>query len=238
MEDSFALRVGGVVSADIAVPEHERELRFYAHVLTTGRTPLWRDDLMNSAGQPIIGLGERTAEYADLPLQWMPHIQVADVAASAERALALGGTEILHGKDAEGVSLWAGLSDPSGVAFGVIPVVGAGEMPPAAHEGETGRIVSLDLALADAAGARSFYRDVIGWSPREVEERIQGAGDGDAAREPVWVIHLPVADLEESLRRVEAEGGAILETLRAGEGASARALVQDPVGVRFGLRAG
>ena len=78
----FAPRVGGVLSADIAVPEHDREVRFYSSVLGTGENPLWREDLMNNLGMPIIGLGPRSAEYAHLPLQWMPHIQVADVAAS------------------------------------------------------------------------------------------------------------------------------------------------------------
>jgi len=96
--------VGGVLSADIAVPEHDRELRFYSGILTTGSSPLWREDLMNSAGIPIIGLGERSATYADIPLQWMPHIQVADVAASAERALARGGRELMHHKDDVGQS--------------------------------------------------------------------------------------------------------------------------------------
>ena len=81
MIDPFVPRVGGVLSADIAVPEHERVVRFYASVLSTGENPLWREDLMNNCGMPIIGLGARSAEYADLPLQWMPHIQVADVAA-------------------------------------------------------------------------------------------------------------------------------------------------------------
>ena len=87
MSSHFAPSVGAVVSADIAVPEHERELRFYTRVLTTGDDPVWREDLMSSLGIPIIGLGERQADYDHLPLQWMPHIQVADVAASAQRAL-------------------------------------------------------------------------------------------------------------------------------------------------------
>ena len=93
MSNPFVSRVGGTLSADIAVPEHEREVRFYSRVLGTGENPLWREDLMNNRGTPIIGLGPRSPEYADLPLQWMPHIQVADVAASAERALDLGGHE-------------------------------------------------------------------------------------------------------------------------------------------------
>jgi hypothetical protein len=93
MSDLFVPRVGGVLSADIAVPEHEREARFYSRVLSTGKNPLWREeDLMNNLGMPIIGLGARSADYAHLPLQWMPHIQVAEVAASVQRALALGGS--------------------------------------------------------------------------------------------------------------------------------------------------
>jgi len=89
MSTPFVPRVGGILSADIAVPDHERELRFYSRVLSTGDKPLWRDDLMNNQGAPIIGLGARTPEHADLPLQWMPHIQVADVAASARQAVDL-----------------------------------------------------------------------------------------------------------------------------------------------------
>ncbi|PWG74470.1 hypothetical protein DF186_17740, partial [Enterococcus hirae] len=70
-------------------------------------------------------------EFADLPLQWMPHIQVADVAASGERALKSGGSELMHGKDDEGESQWAVLLDPNGVAFGIIPVVSAEAVSPA-----------------------------------------------------------------------------------------------------------
>ena len=77
---SLATFLSAVHSADIAVPEHERELRFYASVLTTGDAPLWRaESLMNNLGMPVIGLGAQSPEYSSLPLQWMPHIQVADV---------------------------------------------------------------------------------------------------------------------------------------------------------------
>jgi len=86
MRNPFAPGIGGVLSADIAVPEHERELRFYSQILTTGSAPLWRDDLMNNRGTPVIGLGARSSEYEVLPLQWMPHSQVSDVGASAERS--------------------------------------------------------------------------------------------------------------------------------------------------------
>ena len=55
MPDLHATGPGTVSSADIAVPDHDRVLAFYSTVLTTGTRPLWRADLMNSEGTPIIG---------------------------------------------------------------------------------------------------------------------------------------------------------------------------------------
>ena len=105
MHKPFVHRVGGVLSADIAVPDHDRELDFYSRVLTTGDEPLWREDLMNNLGMPVIGLGVRTPEYSELPQQWMPHFQVADVAASAASAIELGGktVEMHHIAPGDGV---------------------------------------------------------------------------------------------------------------------------------------
>lgn len=57
---------------------------------------------MNNLGMPIIGVGARSAEYAHLPIQWMPHIQVADVAANVQRAVDLGGSELMHARDHPG----------------------------------------------------------------------------------------------------------------------------------------
>ena len=110
MSNSFVPRVGGILSADIAVPEHDREMQFYSHILSTGEHPLWRKDLMNNKGMPVIGLGERKAEYSQLPLQWMPHIQVADVALSVERAIDLGGSELMHGKNDDGKELMGSIA--------------------------------------------------------------------------------------------------------------------------------
>lgn len=260
MTHPFVPRVGGIVSADIAVPEHEREVRFYSRVLTTGARPLWRADLMNHAGVPVIGLGARVPEYAHLPLQWMPHIQVADVAASAQRALALGGQELMHGKDAEGQSQWAVLLDPNGAAFGIIPVVPAEALPAMeSADAQVGHIAWVDLTVPDAAALRDFYREVVGWSVQEVE--LQDAGeryvdfvmvgaDGSPAAgicharganadlPPVWMLYLPVGDLELSVLRVEEEGGTVLKSTHGKDGQCAYAAIQDPVGACLALMPG
>ena len=262
MSDPFVPRAGGILSADIAVPEHERELRFYARVLTTGEEPLWREDLMNSRGMPIIGLGARTEEYADLPLQWMPHIQVADVAASVGRALELGGSELMHARDDEGKSQWAVLRDANGAAFGIMPVVPEEALPPTSGdssgdtEAPTGCISWVDLTVSDAPATRDFYHQVVGWSVQEVEMEDESeryadytmcTDDGTTAAgvchargvnrglPPVWMIHLPVSDLAESLRRVLEEGGMIVKSAQGADGEYVSAVVQDPVGVHLAL---
>ena len=262
MSDAFAPRVGGILSADIAVPEHEREVRFYSRVLSTGESPLWREDLMNNLGMPVIGLGPRSEEYAHLPLQWMPHIQVADVAASVERALALGGSELMHGKDDDGKSQWAVLLDPNEAAFGIIPVVSAEEIPqpeggtPRDPATRAGCIAWLDLTVSDASATRDFYRQVVGWSVEDVEMEDAGehyadynmlGADGSPAAgvchargvnlglPPVWTIYLPVGDLAESLRRVGLEGGEVIKATRRADGEYASAVVQDPVGACVAL---
>ena len=262
MIDPFAPHVGGILSADIAVPQHERVVRFYARVLSTGENPLWREDLMNNRGMPIIGVGARSAEYADLPLQWMPHIPVADVARSVERALELGGSEALHARGDDGTSHWAVLLDPNGAAFGLIPVVSKDEVP--SREGDASRdaaasigcISWLDLTVANASATRDFYQKVVGWSVQDVamedtSERYADysmlGDDGNPAAgvchargvnlglPPIWMIYLPVGDLAESVRRVREEGGEIIKAKRESDGEYACAVVQDPVGAHLAL---
>ena len=257
MSDRFVPSVGGVLSADIAVPEHEREVRFYSRVLSTGESPLWREDLMNNLGMPIIGLGALSNKYAHLPVQWMPHIYVADVAASVERALALGGKELMHGKDDEQNSQWAVLLDPNGAAFGIIPLVPADVARGADDAGRgAGRISWLDLTVPDASATRDFYRQVVHWTVQDVEMEDTGepysdynmlGEDGNPAAgvchargsnlglPPVWMIYLPVGDLAESIRRVHEEGGKVIKARRGGDGEYAYAVVQDLVGACLAL---
>jgi len=260
MSDDIVPCVGGILSADIAVPEHEREMRFYSQVLSTGENPLWREDLMNNLGMPVIGLGARIAEYSHLPLQWMPHIQVADVAASVKRALDLEGRELMHGKDDDGSSQWAVLLDPNGAAFGIIPVVSAEAIsPPESTASRAGCISWLDLTVTDTSATRDFYRQVVGWSVQDVEMEDAGeryadynmlGADGNPAAgvchargvnlglPPIWMIYLPVGDLDESLRHVREGGGKVIKETRGDDGKLASAVIQDPVGAWIALAPG
>ena len=52
---------------------------------------------------------------------------------------------------------------------------------------------------------------------------------------PVWMIHLPVGDLAESLRRVREGAGKVIKATRGTDGECAYAAVQDPVGAFLAL---
>ncbi len=261
MSKLFVPGVGAVFSADIAVPEHEREVRFYSRVLSTGDHPFWREDLMNNLGTPIIGLGARSEEYAQLPVQWMPHIQVADVSVSVQRSIDFGGSVLMHTRDGDGNSQWAVLLDPTGAAFGIIPVVPAemigasgGTSPDTGTA--VGRIYWLDLTVPDATATRDFYREVVGWSVGNVDMKDNGksyadynmlgedgspaAGvchsrGGNVGLPAVWMIYLPVGDLGESLRRVQEEGGKVVKAMKGEVGEYMYAAIQDPVGAYLAL---
>ena len=252
MRTPFFFGAGGVLSADIAVPDHKRELAFYASILTTGDSPLWREDLMNNFGTPIIGLGERIPENEALPLQWMPHFQVNDIAASVERAISLGGKEIMHGKTDSGESQWAVVTDQFGAGVGLIPVVPEDTEKYRINERQ-GRIAWISLTVPDAAASRDFYQQVLGWKAKDAQANDSGkqvagfemqADNGIVAAEiiqahseqneipPVWLIHLPVGDLDDSLEKVNAGGGAVIKEFAEGK----VAVIRDPVGVYLALQ--
>jgi predicted enzyme related to lactoylglutathione lyase len=119
-----------------------------------------------------------------------------------------------------------------------------------------GHISWLDLTVSDASATRDFYRQVVDWSVQDVEmedasERyadynMVGADGNPAAGvrhargvnldlPPIWMIHLPVGDLAESVRRVREEGGKIIKATRGNDGEYARAVVQDLVGAYLSL---
>jgi len=257
---SSAPTAGGVLSADIAVPEHERVVTFYSSVLSTGKAPLWRPDLMNNIGTPVIGVGERVEAYEHLPLQWMPHIQVSDVAASVGQALERGGQDLMQHTDEGGQSQWAVLRDPNGAVFGIIPVVPSEAVPGTADSSSlssarVGRISWLDLTVPDAVATRDFYQAVVGWSSRAIEmedadgrysDYVLSSADGSAVAGVchargvnqglplAWMIYLPVGDLAESLHLVAEGGGEVIRSTGS-DTDFAYAVIRDPVGAHLAL---
>ena len=149
---------------------------------------------------------------------------------------------------------WAALSDTNGSAFGIIPVAEESSAYTPTEE-HFGRISWLSLASPDPSSSSTFYQRVIGWTPgskddeggttndttidmhiddKTVAAEIRKLQDDQTHIPTAWLIHVPVGDLAESLRRVGEGGGEVIETCDK----TNSAVIRDPIGVYLALQSG
>ncbi|MCK5146286.1 VOC family protein [bacterium] len=114
------------------------------------------------------------------------------------------------------------------------------------HE-HNGAIIWQDLTVANAAGIKNFYADVIGWKPRTVEmggyldyEMLSpGSGEVEAGichskgensnLPPQWLVYIKVENVEESAEKCKNLGGEVIDGPRKlGEGTFC--VIKDPAG--------
>ena len=110
-----------------------------------------------------------------------------------------------------------------------------------------GTIGWMDLTVPDAAAVRDFYRDVAGFEVSEVDmggyqDYCMLPEDGGAVAgvchargtnegiPPQWLMYITVADLAQSLERVQALGGEVVRPPRGMGGQGRFAIVRDPAG--------
>jgi predicted enzyme related to lactoylglutathione lyase len=111
-----------------------------------------------------------------------------------------------------------------------------------------GSIAWIDLTVEAARDLRDFYQDVVGWTAGDVEMggysdftmHPPGGGDPIAgvchARGPntdlpaQWLIYITVADLDRSLARCRAHGGAVIAGPKGMGMAGRYAVIRDPSG--------
>lgn len=116
-----------------------------------------------------------------------------------------------------------------------------------------GTLIGLDLTVVDADGLRDFYASVIGWEvePFDLGDyddyfmKAPGTGDivsgichargENADLPPQWLTYVVVADLDESLRRVEAGGGAKATAVKGEPGSTRYCVIRDPAGAHIAL---
>lgn len=127
-----------------------------------------------------------------------------------------------------------------------------------AQEPREGSPVWIDLSVPDVAADQDFYRQLFGWSFRDLEagdgyhviEREGGAvvggarstgdqpsvqhnGQHDDGR-PIWTVYLASDDLQETMTTVEAAAGKVLTAPTPVGEVGARAVAISPAGDRVG----
>jgi predicted enzyme related to lactoylglutathione lyase len=89
-------------------------------------------------------------------------------------------------------------------------------------------VVHLELHTGDLAGAREFYAGLCGWRPERIHvpggsyQALDMGGELDggivecAARHPLWLPYVEVADVDAATRRARDLGASVLLQPREG----------------------
>ncbi|GAA4995602.1 VOC family protein [Kitasatospora paranensis] len=200
-------------------------------------------------GSTVAAIGALTEQGATPA--WMIYFQVPDADATAKTAEQHGGTVRAEPFDVMSEGRMAQLSDPAGVQFALWQ---PGNTKGLDKVGGPGSFCWAELHTADPAAAVPFYRALFGWrtetvempgmnyvvlSPAEGDQQATSLGgiaplQGD--REPVrWVPYFEVEDVDATLDRAAAGGGAVMMAGSDVPGVGRLGWATDPHGVVFAV---
>lgn len=222
---------------DLTTPDAGAAKAFYGELFgwdADGSTT-WRLD-----GDAVSGLARPST-----PSRWRNYVTVTDVAATVERAQALGGraTGVADVGDAGRTAL---VTDPDGAELALWEPRGR---IGAERVNDVGFLCMNELVTAEIGAAREFYEGLFGWRTEIVDtgplvvfayngETLNAAFlEGPAGEPPYWRPCFTVASTEAAAERVRALGGTVL--VEPEDNADGRvAVARDPHGARFSVFAG
>jgi uncharacterized protein len=178
--------------------------------------------------------------------RWTSYVAVEDAAAAAAGAAAAGGSVVEPAAAVGAAGTRAVIADPLGTTLALWQ---AGDHPGARLVNDVGCWCSNQLQAPDPGPAAAFYETLFGWEVVEEEDseppywairhrgRDGGGMVGGQPDPPAWVVYFHVADVDETARAVQADGGAV-HFPPTTVGIGRLAVCADPQGATFGIFAG
>lgn len=246
---------GRFVWFDLLTTDIEAAKAFYSEVVGW-RTSRWEEggyDLLHAGDKDIGGLMTlpEEARQAGAPPHWMGYVGCEDVDATLARAKNLGGSVILPGTDIPNIGRFAILADPQGATFAIYSSPRHGQAP---DTHAVGRFGWAELNSTDWKAAWAFYSELFGWKELQSmdfgpefgtymlygigpEDRLGGMSDAaKMMNAPAhWLHYINVEDIDESIKRIEARGGKILNGPVEVPGGGRIVQCLDPQGAAFAL---
>lgn len=185
---------------------------------------------------------------------WIGHVAVADVDATVEQAVGLGGAERYPATDIPNIGRFAMIADPDGAAVNVFtPKAGMPPMPEPPM-GAPGYPSWRELLAGSLDKAFGFYSALFGWTKLDAFDigpmgiyQLFGPAGGPAIGgmfnmpaqipAPYWMYYFSVASIGAAAERVKAGGGAILMGPQQVPSGNWILQCRDPQGALFGLSA-
>ena len=222
---------------------------FYGAVLgwefEIGSTPDGRAYLLAVRdGRRLAGITQ--AATPGTAAEWLVYLMTPDAGATADRAEAAGAQVLAGPVGTDGDAAIAFLRDPTGAVLGLLqPGTGLG----LEVTDEVGTVAWTELLTDDVPAAQEFYGAVLGVEHRPLEGEpgyltVHAAGEvvcglgplesmDDGAGRSHWLTYLRVADVDATLRLVDAHGGRSGEPFDSPFGRIA--VVRGPEGETFAL---
>ncbi|MGA2036432.1 MAG: VOC family protein [Acidimicrobiales bacterium] len=153
---------------DVASPDPTASNAFYGALFGWEAEDLGPDAghyvLFRKQGKMVAGGGPTMMEGQ--PTAWTTYVGVDDADATVDRARKAGATVFVEPMDVMEAGRMAVFADPTGAALGI--------WQPKDHKGaelanEPGAFVWNELQTRDVPAAKSFYTDVFGWQPNDMD---------------------------------------------------------------------
>ncbi len=181
-----------------------------------------------------------------IPPHWLSYVSISNADETAAKVAALGGKVAKDPFDVFDVGRMAVVEDPSGATFAI--------WQPRKHAGahivnQPGTLCWNELMTKDVASSAKFYTELFGWKadtqklgPIDYTTFMNGerpAGGMMAIAEdmgdipPNWLVYFAVEDCDETLKKVESEGGKVAGPPTDVPEIGRLAVAQDPQGAYF-----
>jgi len=178
--------------------------------------------LLRKAGKTVAGNMPALAE--GMPSVWTSYVSVDDADATVELAKKAGAMVFVEPMDVSDIGRMAVFADPTGAAIGVWqPKTFIG----AELAGEAGAFVWTELNTRDVVAAKSFYGEVFGWEPSDLDMGGMTYTEWKVGGQPVagmltmpdmvpaevpahWLVYFGVNDTDASVSRATELGATAM----------------------------
>ena len=241
---------------DLMSPDVDASKAFYSAVFGWDAEDQFDDQgkrvyvMFSKGGKSVAGLGGQPPGMGEMPPVWNSYIATADVAATADKVVAAGGSVVMPAMAVFDAGEMAIFTDPTGAAFSVWK---AGTHIGAEIANEPNTYSWNELMTRDIDAALAFYADVFGWSYEAMEMSsgtyhvIAGGDSGGLgammAMPPEmpdevpnhWGVYFMVADIASSTAAVTGAGGQVVFGPMAIPGVGTMATIHDPASGSFSM---
>lgn len=241
----MAYKHGHFIWCELVTPNGDDAIAFWSEVsgFTTSEMKMSDGSTYRMLKQGDKTVGGVVAPRMDgVPPHFIQYVSVADVAASAARVTAAGGSVLVPPTEI-GMGTFAVVKDPQGATFQLWR----------SAQGDDGGAAAVswnELWAENADAVLPFYAAILGWS-RETMAMPQGpyhmfkAADGETVAglmtrpdpkvPPMWLPYLAVDDVDATVARARRNGGAVHAEPMSVEGVGRFAIIADRQGAVAGV---